>query len=339
MLIIYAVLCLIFAGQTQAYDDTLLKDLGVSDTAISIQTSIRLGTLPDGSEWKAPLKIIHSGIPGPVVSIFGAIHGDEIVGMEIIRRISSDTSLMIQTGTLLLLPVINLPGFYQNTRYLPDRRDLNRSFPGTAHGSQAARLAYALIQFLKTSGTTIVLDLHSAASNRHNLPQIRATYMEGDQTEKLAHAFAAPVILNSGSVIDGSLRAYCKQSGIVYLLYEGGEASRIDEASVKAGVDGVYLVLEALNMKPVKTLNSPFSTPFYSRKSTWARASHSGVLESRKLSGDVVIKNQSLGYITNLLGEKIAEILSPHDGIIIGHVTNPILDAGDPIFHIAMPTK
>jgi predicted deacylase len=340
MLIIYTIITLLLSGQIKATDYTAIQKIAQSTSPTTITSSIVLGSRADGSELRSPIRIVHSGNPGPVLSIFGAIHGDEITGTEIIRRISSNPSFSITTGTVYLIPVVNLPGFYQNLRYLPDRRDLNRTFPGSSNGSQAARLAYALIQFLKISKTTVVVDLHSAATLRHNLPQIRATYSDGELTEKLAQSFGTSVILNSSSVIDGSLRAYCKKSGIAYLLYEGGEASRIDETSVHVGVMGVYSVLDALGMKPpdpdIKSIQKEI---FYSRKSFWVRATDSGILNSAKTSGDLVSEGETLGQITDLLGVKIGDITSPQTGIIIGHVTNPILNAGDPIFHIAQPAK
>ncbi len=192
-----------------------------------------------------PIHVVHGKKDGPVLFLSGAIHGDEINGVEIIRRVLASPRLNNMSGTLLAVPVVNIFGFLNQIRYLPDRRDLNRSFPGSDKGSLARRMA-DLFTTEVVSRCTHGIDLHTAAIHRENLPQVRAV-LDDPETEDMAAAFGLPVILNTG-IIEGSLRATAEDLDVKVILYEAGEALRFDEVSIRGGVNGILSVMESIDM-------------------------------------------------------------------------------------------
>jgi predicted deacylase len=194
-----------------------------------------------------PIRVIRGKRSGPTVFVSAAIHGDELNGIEIIRRLRNLPTLKKLKGTLILVPVVNVYGLSTLSRYLPDRRDLNRSFPGSTKGSLAARIAKIFFNEI-VQKCDYGIDLHTGAIHRTNLPQIR-TNIENEETLALAKAFEAPMVLHS-ELRDGSLRAYAQDEGVAILLYEAGEALRFDDTSIKIGVKGIVNVLKALNMLP-----------------------------------------------------------------------------------------
>ncbi len=278
-----------------------------------------------------PIHIRRGKRNGPTLFVSAAIHGDELNGIEIIRRLKKLSILKKLRGTLILVPVVNVYGLTTLTRYLPDRRDLNRSFPGSSKGSLAARIAKVFFdEVVKQSDYGI--DLHTGAIHRSNLPQIR-TNTKNEQTLKLAKAFEAPVILHS-EVRDKSLRAEAQEQGIPILLYEAGEALRFDETAIKIGVKGIVHVLKALEMLP-KTEKRRYKNPLIFEESTWIRATESGILRTVKALGDTVEKNEIIAYIDEPLDENSYEIKASFDGVVIGKIQIPLVQEGDAIFNIA----
>lgn len=279
-----------------------------------------------------PVRVIRGKQDGPVIFISAALHGDEINGLEIIARLLRLKEMQQLRGTLIAIPVVNVFGFLHNSRYLPDRRDLNRSFPGSEHGSMAARLAHTFLTEI-AQYCDYGIDLHTAAIHRGNLPQIRVD-LSNDGLEGLARAFGAPVILNT-PVVEGSLRATLQAQGVPLLLYECGEALRFDEPSIQVGVRGIVSVLRKIGLLPTSTrLQRPQKTVL-ARSSHWVRATVGGVLRSRVKLGKKVEKGQQLGYIGDPFGENATPVLSSHSGIVIGINYIPLVDEGNALFHIA----
>lgn len=278
-----------------------------------------------------PIHVISGKKPGPRVFVCAAIHGDEINGVEIIRRLLKLSVLKRLRGTLITIPVVNAHGFLQHTRYLPDGRDLNRSFPGSERGSLAARLAHLFIEEI-VKQCTHGIDLHTGAAHRTNLPQIRA-YLDDPETLRLAQAFEVPVLLNS-NIRDGSLREAAVELNIPLLLYEAGEALRFDELSIRAGVRGIVNVLKALDMLPTGKKKSVAKKPFIARTNNWVRASASGIFVSRLRLGSMVQKNATLGVISDPFGENETAVTSPYEGIVIGRTNLPLVNEGDALMHI-----
>jgi hypothetical protein len=291
------------------------------------------GRLYTHTPMNIPVHVVSGKKDGPRLFISAAIHGDEINGVEIIRRLLRIPALKRLRGTLIAVPIVNVHGFMSHSRYLPDRRDLNRSFPGSEKGSLAARLAHIFMQEI-VAKSTHGIDIHTGAIHRGNLPQIRANLDDAD-TEKLAQAFDVPVIISS-NVRDGSLREAASEYGIPTLLYESGEALRFDEVSIRAGVNGIKNVMRELGMLPKKSRQSSKSTkPMVARSSTWVRAPDSGILRAMIPLGGHVKKGMLLGVVADPFGERESQITSPYNGIVIGRTNLPLVNEGDALFHIA----
>jgi predicted deacylase len=279
-----------------------------------------------------PVEVIHGRAPGPRLFICAAVHGNEINGVEIIRRVLRRVKPGRLRGALIAVPIVNVYGFLGLSRYLPDRRDLNRCFPGSPKGSLAARLAHVFIQEI-VGHATHGIDLHTGATHRTNLPQIRAC-LDQPETERLARAFGVPVLLNA-NLRDGSLRQEVLEREIPMLLYEAGEALRFEEGAIRAGVTGILSVMRALGVLPHERRPRRSGEPFVARSSHWVRAPDSGILRTRARPGSLVAEGQELGVIADPLGSGEVSVVAPHAGIVIGMTTLPLANEGDALFHIA----
>ena len=283
-----------------------------------------------------PIYVKRGKKPGPTVFVSAAIHGDELNGIEIISRLIKSKTINSLKGTLIAVPMVNGYGVLNQSRYLPDRRDLNRCFPGSAKGSLAGRIAHLFMQEV-VSKSDYGIDLHTGAIHRSNLPQIRAN-LDDEVTFGLAKAFAVPVLVNS-NLRDGSLRQCADEHGIPMLLYEAGQALRFDELSIKVGVKGITNVLRHLGMLPkLRSKKAPVE-PFVARNSGWVRASDSGFVIHKKELGDRVEEGDVLAEIKKPLGDVTSQILSHADGIIIGKQNIPLVQEGEAVYHIAYFTK
>lgn len=280
-----------------------------------------------------PVHVVHGRKEGPVIFISAAIHGDELNGVEIIRRVLATKLLNRISGTLLAIPVVNAYGMAQQSRYLPDRRDLNRSFPGSESGSLASRIAHLFMEQI-VSRTTVGIDFHTGSGHRTNLPQIRAD-LDDSETLTLARSFGVPVLLNS-PLRDGSLRASACAQGNRVLLYEAGEALRFDELAIRAGVSGVFGVLRALGMlRSTARSVGNHRDPYIASSSRWERAPESGILRSKATMGTRVARDEILGHIHDPATNEQTPILSRTSGIIIGRLELPVVHEGDAVYHIA----
>lgn len=313
------------------------NDLVIGGTAIGLGESVTLelpiAKLYTHANVAMPLQVIRGKKLGPTLFVSAAIHGDELNGVEIIRRLRNSSALSRIRGTLIAIPIVNIYGFISHSRYLPDRRDLNRSFPGSDHGSLAARLAHLFVeQIIKQC--THGIDIHTGAIHRSNLPQVRAD-LSNEETERLARIFGVPVVINANSR-DGSLREAAADLGVPTLLYEAGEALRFDEVSIRAGVRGVLNVMRELEMLPRKKSTPKLRhEPFIARSSTWVRASSSGVMRSVIALGAKVDQGTLLGMIADPFGTMEVRVTSPQEGIVIGRTNLPLANEGDALFHIA----
>ena len=299
------------------------------------QIEIPVAQLFDYTEMTIPVEVIRGNEPGPVLFISAAIHGDEINGTEIIRRLLARRKLLSSIkGTLILVPVVNVFGFNRNIRYLPDRRDLNRCFPGSPNGSLASQIADVFMNEI-VNQCTHGIDLHTGGGHRVNLPQIRA-YLDDPETNQLAHNFGVPVVINS-SLRDGSLRQAAADQGLPLLLFEGGEALRYDEKVTRSGLQGIISVMGAIGMVDEATarLKKRSSEVFVARSSYWERAPHSGSLRVRKYLGKRVKHKELLGVISDVFGRGRVEVRAGKTGIIIGMTRLPLVNNGDALFHIA----
>ncbi|MDG1446004.1 MAG: M14 family metallopeptidase [Methylophilaceae bacterium] len=279
-----------------------------------------------------PVEVFHGKRPGPVLLICAAIHGDELNGVEIIRRMSSIRGLDKLHGTLVLVPVVNLFGFIHQSRYLPDRRDLNRCFPGSKNGSMASRIAHKFFNEL-VKRATHVIDLHTAAVNRDNLPQVRAA-LENPAVKALAEGFSIPVILNS-ELIKNSLRYEAGELGIPVITYEAGEALRLSEICIVTGLRGIVSVMRNLGMLPSKRVVTVQAEPYIARSNSWFRATFNGIFRPLCQLGARVKSGDPLGVISSPFGDEEVVLTAQTEGIIICISKLALVNEGEALFHIA----
>lgn len=298
------------------------------------KVDVPLPSLYDCSPVSLPVHVIRGKESGPTLCVTAAIHGDEISGVEIVRRLIAKKRLCGMRGTLIAVPVVNVYGFLLRDRYLPDGRDLNRCFPGSSTGSLASRVAHILSQKVLALADYHI-DLHSGSSDRSNLPQIR---INGDTEEelRLAKAFNAPVILTAKER-DGSLRQMHRKKGRAALVYEAGEAHRFSEMGIRAGVDGVMNVMQEIQMlSPSKRTRQPKASESYlAQSSFWVRSLHSGVFTALKAIGKKVKEGETIARVGNPFGCEQHNIVSPKSGIVIGINKLPLVQEGAALQHIA----
>ena len=292
--------------------------------------------LSDHTPVTMPVRVIHGRADGPTIFVSAGIHGDEVIGVEIVRRLLRSAALRSVKGTLIVIPIVNAFGFMNHSRYLPDRRDLNRCFPGSTGGSLGSRLAHLFLQEI-VARCDLGIDLHSAAIHRTNLPQIRISPDNPEMLE-LAQVFGAPVILQS-PLRDGSLRGAAKALGRDVLLYEAGEGLRFDEYCVRAGVAGILRVLRYKGMVGGRGIMAATSASQVCTSSKWLRAPVGGLLRTFRADGDVVEAGAVLAAVADPFGRQEQEIAAPFDGIIVGRAVMPVVNEGDAVFHLARVTS
>lgn len=292
---------------------------------------IPVARLPAGGSLSLPVDLIHGREPGPALFLSGAIHGDELDGVEITRRVMNRIEPARLAGTVVAVPIVNLPGLVAESRYLPDRRDLNRSFPGNPNGSLAARLAHLFMREI-ADRCSHGIDFHCGSDDRENLPQVRAN-LDDEETCRLARAFAAHITIHAPAPA-GSLRRAAVARGSRVLLYEAGEARRFTASAIRVGVRGTMRVLAALGMIDDNG-NHTAAAPVESRKRRWVRASRSGICILDTELGQRVRQGELLGEITNPLGTETAPVRSRASGVVIGRRIHPIVYQGEALVHIA----
>jgi len=280
--------------------------------------------------------IVLQGIEtGPRVLVSAAVHGDEINGIFSIKDLVKAIDPKKLTGTVALVPVVNMFGVINQTRYLPDRRDLNRSFPGSAKGSMAACLAHTFMNRIVKKATHMI-DLHTAAIHRTNWPQVRAN-LDDPETLRLSKAFGANIMIHANER-DGSLRQAATKRGMPSILFEGGAALRHNPDAVKMGFEGTMRVLKALAMYDSKV--PPPKKAVRAQKSSWIRAEHSGFFVPDVACGDRVKAGETIGHVFLRLHKDFgpaleSPVMSPNSGMVIGFTENPMVYQGDALIHVA----
>ena len=310
------------------------ESFGIGSVRVRAGTSrnleLPITRLVTGAEISLPVRIVHGREDGPTVWVDAAIHGDEVVGVEVIRQLLATLDPKTFRGTLIAVPIVNVLGFMSGDRYLPDRRDLNRSFPGSARGSLASRIAHLFMEEV-VAKSEVGIDLHTGSDRRSNLPQVRAD-LDDPRTRSLAEAFAAPVMLHA-RIRDGSLRHAARERGATVLLYEGGENLRFDDYAIDAGVLGVRRVLAALGM--TAPAPDPDHRPSVEcRSSGWVRARRTGILDLDARLGQEVVDGERLGALVDSFGRTLRLVHANRTGIVIGRTEAPLVNSGDAIVHI-----
>jgi len=292
--------------------------------------------LVTGDWLSLPVAAIRGRVSGPRLALSAAIHGDELNGMEIIRRVLQEIDPRKLHGTLVAVPVVNVFGFIERARYLPDRRDLNRSFPGSARGSLASRLAHLFMNEV-VGKCEYLLDFHTGSLHRTNLPQIRAD-LDDPETRRLAEAFGAPFCYRAPT-IPGSLRGVASKAGIHTLVFEGGEPLRLEESVIAAGLEGALRILDALGMYALPE-RQPVPATFEAKGTRWIRAHRSGIFRRRIELGQRVESGTLLGEIySDFFSSKSRAVKASAAGLVIGYTNIPLVNQGDALVHLAHSEK
>ncbi len=313
------------------------KNLIIGDQAIAPgetkDIALKVSETYAGTAVNLPVRVIRSKKKGPIVFLTGAVHGDELNGAGIVREIMFNAP-SLNNGTLICIPVVNIFGFENHTRYLPDRRDLNRCFPGDTSGSLAFRLARVLYDEI-ISKSDYGIDLHTASVHKTNFPHLRIdTKVSG--LKELALAFGCEIILNKKAPLN-SLRGIASQNGCPTLLYEAGEVYKFEPGAIKLGVRGVLNVLSKLDMITLKRIKPAYQTIV--KKTTWLRSEVGGLIHFHVHPGDIIKKGSKVASCERLFSRETDTIISPYDGIILGLTTLPAAKPGEPICHLAVPQK
>lgn len=294
------------------------------------QIYLSIARLPTYTTIDLPVRVIRAEKSGPVVLLSGGLHGDEINGIEIVRRLISGNNLKLTAGTVIAIPLMNVYGFIQNVRGVPDGKDINRSFPGTKNGSLAKLVAYNIMHRI----IPIIdygIDFHTGGASRANYPQIRCL-IDNAKNLELAKSFAPPVILHSG-LINKSFRRAAHNKGKQVLVYETGESLRLDDYGIDLAVDGTKRFLYHLGMRSTKPESSV--TPEIYSKSSWMRARNAGIFNSNIELGDKITPKQIVGRITDPYGNENFKVISKLEGQVIGLNNSPVVHKGDALLHVA----
>ncbi len=295
------------------------------------QVKLAIGSLPSGNKISILAHVFRSEQEGPTALVLGGVHGDEINGIEIVRRaISGNLFQNLQAGTVIAIPILNVYGFINFSRDVPDGKDVNRSFPGNTAGSLASRVARALSKKVLPL-IDFGLDFHTGGRNYFNYPQIR--YTPGDEKAKqLAQTFAAPYTL-AYKTIPKSLRRTALETGKPILVYEGGESLRYSGHAIDFALSGLQRVLHA---KGMLSESQPAQPSVHCKMTKWVRAAQAGLFLWEKSSGQQVKHGEVIGYINDPHGRSSDPVIAAFDGHIIGHNNATVVSQGEALFHVAV---
>lgn len=283
-----------------------------------------------GEDASTPVIVVAGALPGPVLCLTAGIHGDELNGIEVVRRSLDRAKPEELNGTLIGIPIVNLAAFRRSSRYMPDRRDLNRFFPGNPRGSSASRLAYSVFERVIRSCDALV-DVHSGSFHRTNLPQVRGD-LRRPEVLKLARAFGSEIAIHNEGRF-GTLRRTASEAGIPSITYEAGEPMRFQSDEIERGVRGVERMLTQLGMRVKKNGELPEPELYY--RARWIRVDDGGILTARAKLGDMVKANQILGTVFDPISNEKSTIRSPRRGRVIGIALDQLVMPGFAAFHIA----
>lgn len=312
---------LIIAGQRIRVGETRDLRLKVSETYT-------------GEPVAVPVHVIRARQPGPTVFLTAAVHGDEVNGTGVIREFVFGNPIDLRRGTLICMPVVNVFGFERHERYLPDRRDLNRMFPGSPTGSLTSRIAHRLYQEVLRK-CDFGIDLHSAAEYRTNYPNVRGD-LSNPGVKRLAHAFGCELIVN-GKGPEGSLRRCACDAGVPTIILEAGEVAKIEPSVLQIGLAGIHNVLVELEM-----IRGARKSPIYQvevHRTTWVRSELGGLLRFHVAPGALVEGGQPIASCESVFGEAQSVLIAPANGIVLGMVTHPAVNPGEPVCHLAHPRR
>ena len=295
------------------------------------EININIARLPSRTQIDTPIYVYRAPEDGPILVLTAGMHGDEINGMEIVRRIIDAGHRKVLRGTTVCMPIINVYGFLNYSRDVPDGKDVNRSFPGSRNGSLASRVAYhmthSIIPFIDVG-----VDFHTGGAMRTNFPQVRCVMQDARNVE-LADAFHAPFTLDA-PFRPHSLRQTAAKHGKNIIVYEGGESLRMDPHAIEEGVNGTLRLMKHLNM--IDWAPEPSVATKIIWNTSWIRARTAGIFHPQVQAGDLIHKHQWIGDITDPFGESREQIKSSATGYVVGINNNPVVNAGDALLHLGM---
>jgi uncharacterized protein len=287
-----------------------------------------------GDRLSIPVTVVNGHRRGPLLFLTAAVHGDELNGVGIIRELLQRIDPQDVTGGVIFVPVVNVLGVQFHSRYLPDRRDLNRCFPGSPNGSTASRIAYTVMTEI-VSHADAGVDFHTAANRRTNMPQVRIN-LDDSRAQELGRAFSAPFLIQA-PVRPGSLRDAAEQHGVPVLTFEGGEALRFEEPIIDVGVAGTLRVMAAMGM--IDAAPAADGRIWESDETHWVRAERGGILDLHVSPGEEVERGQTLWTVTGPFGRERSQKEAPWAGVVIGMTTLPLVNPGDAVVHLACPGR
>ncbi|HJS72277.1 MAG TPA: succinylglutamate desuccinylase/aspartoacylase family protein [Acidimicrobiia bacterium] len=299
-----------------------------------VQIELPFARVVTGATESLPVKVINGRSAGPNIWLSAAIHGDELNGIQIIRRVIRELDAKNLRGAVIAVPIVNPLGFITQSRYLPDRRDLNRSFPGSARGSTASRLAHLFMEEV-VAHCSVGIDLHTATNHRINHPQLRAN-LDDKSTLGLVRAFGAPFSIHA-RLRDGSLRQAAAERDVTVLLYEAGQANRFDDRAIETGVAGVMRTLRSMGMIDARLPKAPATTLI--RRTRWVRARRGGIADIEVDLGDHVTSGQTVASISDAFGTRPTQVKAPETGWVIAQSLRPLVNLGDGLVHIATSSR
>ncbi|UPL49703.1 succinylglutamate desuccinylase/aspartoacylase family protein [Hymenobacter sublimis] len=314
---------------TTAPADLYLNGLTIAPGE-QVLTRLVISRLPSGTVIDIPVHVFRATEPGPTVLLMAGLHGDEVNGIETIRRLIRRRMLQPQRGTILAIPILNIYGFLNFSREVPDGKDVNRSFPGNPRGSLASRVAHRFMREIMPL-IDYGIDFHTGGAARANIPQIRCLLHQDAETDALAEAFGAPFTLHAG-LRPGSLRETAMQEGRRIIVYETGESLRLDEEGIDLGIAGTLRVLHHLGMVP--SVPPPARPSVVCMRSTWLRAKYAGLFRSLVHLGQYIEKGEVFGSVADPYGENSVRLESPVAGYIIGVNHMPVVNQGDALVHV-----
>ena len=313
----------------------MIKDIKIKDEVVKPgevkYLDFFVSRLPTGTNINMPITVGRSKKDGPTLLLIGGMHGDEINGVEILRRIIKNKLFIPDRGSVICIPILNTLGFINFSRENSGGKDVNRSFPGSTTGSLASQIAHFMAKEIIPQ-IDCAIDFHTGGKRINNYPQIR-TVFDHEASYQLAQSFSAPFMLNS-PLRDKSLRKFGHSLGKPILVYEAGESLRLRQHSIVTGVNGTLRVMRFLNM--IDSAPEPKHQSEILNKSTWLRAKRSGMYYSVVRSGAPISKNETLGYIADPYGQKETKVTSPLDGFVIAVNNNPIINRGDALIHLGL---
>ncbi len=306
---------------------------------------LQIARLLSGTEIHMPVHVFRSEVPGPTVLLSGGLHGDEVNGIEAVRRMMSLGLFSdLACGTVVAIPIINVYGFLFFSREVPDGKDVNRSFPGSTQGSLASLVAHTLTDKILPH-IDLAVDFHTGGASRTNSPQVRYDPEDADAI-RFAQLFSAPMAMAS-SLIPGSLRAQGRSMGVPIIVFEGGESMRLEESAVKEAIRGTKRLLHSLGMyahkspkvRGLKDRHGKGSMPRHLNQTTWVRAEASGLFSFERQSGQAISEGELIGRIRNPYDSYSVKVFAPFDGYIIGHNNMPLVHRGDALFHVGKESE